>query len=168
MYASDEVDKIVEELEFIETERRQLHANGPHFRILHRSARQFTPCGSYEPVAAYLVHAGRTYQVRLGTLLGLFDYMARHNKLAQTARQIERGTRTGSSMVGRLAAVPARRIPRRYIRVYTGRIRMALGKALHEAGIEVSPDAVLVSEECAMNETGYRFHATFEWLHIVE
>lgn len=169
MYASDPVDRIIEELEFIEAERRQFHANGPHFRIVHRSPRQFTPCNLHEKVAVNLIHKGRTFQVGLGTtLVTLFDFMARHNRLAQTARQIENGIRPQGPSEGRPKHVRMSSIPRRYVRVYVDRIRAALGLAFRNAGLEVSPDTVLLSEETALNEAGYRLRGTFEWLHTVE
>ncbi len=169
MYASDPVDRIIEELEFIEAERRQFHENGPHFRIVHRSPRQLTPCNFHEKVAVYLIHRGRTFHVGLGTtLVTLFDYMACHNRLAQTARQIENGTRPQGPLEGRRTVVRVSSIPRRYVRVYADRIRAALGLAFRNAGLEVSPDAVLVSEETALNEAGYRLRGTFEWLHTAE
>lgn len=170
MSVSDTASRIVEELEFIEAERCQLNAKGPHFRIIHRYSERFVPCGPHEEIAAaYLVHAGRTVQVGLGTaLLGLFDYMALHNQISQTARQIESGTRPSRSPGVRRTALARSGIPRRYVRIYLDRICFALGIALQKAGIEIKPEAVLVSEETAMNEKGYRLRGTFEWLHTAE
>jgi hypothetical protein len=48
------------------------------------------------------------------------------------------------------------------------RIRKAIAKALREAELDIEPDAVLASEDTATNETGYRLHGIFEWLHIGE
>ena len=166
MYASDALERIVEELEFIEAEKRQLHANGPHFQILCRSGQDlYNPS---EVIAVYLVYAGRTFQVALGaSLLRLFGYMARHKRLAQTARQIENGTRAVAwSGRGRRTCFSAGGIPRRHIRIYVKRIRAALDSVLREAGLEIRSDAVLVSENTPTNETGYRLYSTLGWLHI--
>ena len=154
MYGSEAIGKIIDELELLEAERHQLHQRGPHFRIIHRYREPHSPCGVHEEVAVvFLVQAGRAFQVRLGTILSiLFDFLARHNQLAQTAKQIAKGTG----------------IPRRYVRVYMDRIGAALATALREAGLDMEPDAVLASEDTAMNETGYRLHGTFEWLHTKE
>jgi hypothetical protein len=154
MYGSEEAGKIIDELEILEAERRQFHERGSHFRIFHRYRDPHFPCGANEEVAAvYLIHVGRAFQVGLGTILSmLFDFLARHNRLAQTARQIERGAG----------------IPRRYVRIYMERIRAAIAKALREAGLDIQLDAVLASEDTATNETGYRLRGTFEWLHIKE
>jgi len=172
MYASDGTKRIIEELEYLETGRRQIRERGPHFRIIHRYNPQFTPCGPHEEIAAvYLIHAGNAIQVRLGTiLLTLFDFMARHNQLAQTAVQIERGTRTGGPRRFNHASASdlTSGILRRYVRVYIDRIRVALGRALREAVLDTEPAAVLISEETALNQTEYRLRGTFEWLHTSE
>jgi hypothetical protein len=170
MYASEMTMRIIEELEFLAAERSQAKERGPHFRIVHRYPQQNSPCGAHEEVSAIcLVHAGRQYQVRLGTTLSVaFDFLARHNQLAQTAKQIERGTRPGRRghrpSLGNLNAG----IPRRYVRIYVERIRAAIAMALREAGLDIEPNAVLVSEDTAMNETAYRLRATFEWVHTAE
>ena len=102
----------------------------------------------------------------------MFDFLARHNQLAQTATQIERGTRTDHLRGHRRAKTflggAATGVPRRYVRVYVDRIRAALGSALGQAELSIEPVAVLVSEETATNETGYRLRGTFEWLHTAE
>jgi hypothetical protein len=169
MYGSDSVDRIVEELEYLEAERRELLVNGPHFRILYRIANESVQLNRRQPVAAYLVHAGQSFQVGLGSILvQLFDYMARHNRLAQTARQIESGTHAQRISGVTKSVVSPRRIPRRHVRVYADRIRAVLGPVLRKAGLEIRADAVLVSEETATNETAYRLRGTFEWLHTLE
>jgi hypothetical protein len=166
MYGSDAAERIVEELEYMETERRQLLVNGPHFRVVYRTINQSVQSNCYEPVAAYLVHEGRLFQVGLGSaLVKFFDYMARHNRLAQTARQIESATHAQWTSGASKSIEPGRRIPRRHVRVYVDRIRAVLGSILRKAGLEIRADAVLVSEETATNEVAYRLRGTFEWLH---
>ena len=167
MYASDPTDRIIEEIEFIEAERRQSRESGPYFRIIHRSERRPDSYYSYqEAVAVFLVCKGRFFQVMLGSVLvKLFDYMARHNRLAQTARQVENGTRADPLFRMRRGIRPKNCIPRRYVRVYVDRIRVALGLVFRECGLGIRPDAVLISEETVMNESGYRLRASFQWLH---
>lgn len=174
MSISEGIMKIIEELEFLTAERRQLKVRGPHFRIIHRYRQQFSPCSAHEEIGAvYLVHAGQQFQVRLGTTLAaMFDFLGRHNQFAQTATQIERGTRTDhlhghrhtSTFIGKNGAG----VPRRYVRVYIDRIRVALRGALLQAKLDIEPNAILISEETATNETGYRLRGTFEWLHTAE
>ena len=45
------------------------------------------------------------------------------------------------------------------------RIRAALQLAFREAGLELDPQRVLVSERTVGNEVGYRLRATVEWVH---
>lgn len=167
MYDSDATDRIIEEIEFIEAEWRQLREKGPHFRIIYRSDERSPFGASYQaPIAAYLVHKGRSFQVALGSvLIKLFDYMARHNRLVQTASQIEDGARAARFLEIRRRAGSRICIPRRYVRVYVERIRVALGLVLQRAGLGIGPEAVLVSEDTVMSETGYRLRGSFEWLH---
>lgn len=172
MCGSDAVIKIVEELEFLEAEKRRMRERGPHFRIVLRCSEPFVPCDGHEEISAlYLVHARNSVQLRLGeTLSILFNYLARHNRFAQTAKQIARGThprdirvrsRISADLSGRSSGIPAR-----YVRVYIDRIREALGAALTEAGLDSRPESVLLSEKTVLNEVGYRLRATVEWHHI--
>jgi len=95
----------------------------------------------------------------------LFDYLARHSRLSQSARQIERGIRE-SSFYARASDDPRwRTIPRAYVRVYIERIRAAIHLVYEEAGLHGDPNAVLVSEQTVMNEVGYRLRATVDWTH---
>lgn len=146
----------------MDAERRHLNANGPHFRIAYRTTGHLaTP--KMQIVAVYLVHNGREFQVGLGTaLLRVFDYMARHNKLAQTAKQMEAGTREDRLIATRGTALAAS-IRHRYVRVYIERIRTALSLVFDRAGLGVAAKTVLASEGTATNETAYRLHATVEW-----
>ena len=155
---------------FIEAERRQLRAHGPHFRIVRRVAGQATPNSSHgEAVAVHLVHSGQLFQVGLGTVLvRLFAYLARHSQVAQTARQIERGTRVDRLMGSPPGGKSASGIPRRNVRVYVGRIRVAIALALKTAGLEIMPASVLASDVTAQNEVAYRIRGTFEWFCIEE
>lgn len=168
MYASDPADRIIDEIEFIEAERRESRESGPHFRIIHRSDGQLFTYPSYqEAIAVHLCHENRLFQLGLGSVLvALFDYLARHNRLAQNARQIEDGTRADPLFKMRRRTGPKNRIPRQYVRVYVDRIRMALGLVFQQYELGIRPEAVLVSEETVMNEVGYRLRASFEWLHM--
>lgn len=159
MSASSEALLIAEELEVLLMERRGLSARGPHFRILHRyNSAKGAPCGPGEEVAAvYLIWHGREFQLRLSTALRpLFDYLARHPRFFQSARQIECGMRESRFW---------RAIPRAYIRIYIERVRTAIQQAIKEAGLLLNADDVLVSEQTVMNEVGYRLKATFDWDH---
>jgi hypothetical protein len=101
----------------------------------------------------------------------LFDYLARHSHLPQSATQIEAGIRAArfytehaSNAMSR--ATFTRSIPRSYIRVYIVRLRSALEMAFHKAGLSVDAQTVLLKQETVMNEVGYALRASVEWTHI--
>jgi hypothetical protein len=168
MCAYSEALLIAEELEVLLVERRGQSVRGPHFRIIHRfNPANGAPCGPGEEVAAvYLVWRGREFQLRLSTVLRLlFDYLARHSRLFQSARQIECGMRE-SRFYARISDGSLwSTIPRAYVRVYIERVRAAIQQACEEAGLLLASDAVLVSEQTVMNEIGYRLNATVDWVH---
>ena len=167
MYASDPTDRIIEEIEFIEAERRESRESGPHFRIIHRSEHRSDSNYSYqEAVAVFLVCGDRFFQVMLGSVLvRLFDYMARHNRLAQTAEADRKRHSGGPPFRAHRRTKPRNcRTPRRYVRVYVDRIRVALDLVFQECGLGIRPESVLISEDTVMNEVGYRLRASFEWL----
>jgi hypothetical protein len=174
MNDSKSIQPLIEEVEFILAERRDLSARGPVFRIRHRFHLAGTKCAPGEEiVGVVLAHRDSEYQLGLSlSQLFLFDYLARHTHLSQSARQIELGVRAdqfyrryaknagGGDAITRLLA-------RSSIRVHVGRIRQALSRAFREAGIQLlDPCDVLVSQETVSNEVGYRFRAIIEWLHV--
>lgn len=155
-------------------EMNHLRSAGPHFRILHR----FHTPGSIgclpgeEVFAVFLVYRGREYQLRLSLAQRLiFDFLARHSRLAQSACQIELGIRAdefykyhAKHAAGRAAVT--RRIPRSSIKVHVARLRHAIGVALHEAGMSIDPGTVLMAQDTAGNEVCFRLKATCSWSHI--
>ena len=173
MFASNELERIIEEVDVLVAELRELNENGPHFRILHRFHAPGTACAPGEEVAGvYLVHRGREYFLRLSLALRLlFDYLARHTHLPQSATQIEAGIRGERFYTEHAATVMGvekltRTIPRSYVRVYIERLRSAIEHAFIEARRPTGAGDVLLSLETVMNEIGYRLKATFEWTHI--
>jgi len=173
IFRNDELEAIIEEVDVLVAEMRELNAEGPHFRILHRFHALGSDCAPGEEVAGvYLVHRGREYFLRLPLALRLlFDYLARHSHLPQSATQIEAGIRAELFYAehGRAAATEAgnltRSIPRSYVRVYIERLRMALKEIFGKSNLRLTGEAVLISQETVMNEVSYRLKATFEWIH---
>jgi hypothetical protein len=173
MFANDELMAIIEEVDVLVTELRERNEAGPHFRILHRFHAPGSDCAPGEEIAGvYLVHRGREYALSLSLALRiLFDYLARHCHLPQSATQIEAGIRADRFYADHATAIMehkalTRRIPRSYVRVYIERLRLAIKEALDEAGLRMDVCAVLSSQGTVMNEVGYRLKATFEWVHI--
>lgn len=81
----DSTRLLIEEIDFVLAERKQLLTRGLAFRIVHRFRAPRTECWPGEEVfAIFLVHRGREYQLALSPALLLFaDYMLRHSRLAQ-------------------------------------------------------------------------------------
>jgi len=172
MSASDELERIIEEVDVLVAELRELNENGPHFRILHRFHALGTDCAPGEEVAGvYLIHRGREYFLKLPLALRLlFDYLARHTHLPQSATQIEAGIRAERFYAEHATVVMGaekftRSIPRSYVRVYIERLRLALKRVFQEANLELTADAALISQQTVMDEVGYQLRASFEWLH---
>jgi hypothetical protein len=150
-----------------------LRSNGPYFRIVHRFHRPGTDCAPGEEIfAVCLVHRGREYHLRLSLALRiLFDYLARHSHLPQSAAQIEAGIRADRFYAHHAATVMGkekftRSIPRSYVRVYVERLRLALEDVFCESGFPMDARAVLLSQETFTNEVGYRLKAVFESVHV--
>jgi hypothetical protein len=172
MFMNDGLMSIIEEVDVLLAEIRELSASGPHFRIVHRFHRPSTICAPGEEIAAvYFVHHGREFCLPLSLPLRiLFDYLARHSRLPQSATQIEAGIRADRFYTQHAAAVMGkgkftRSIPRSYVRVYIERLRSAIKSVLDNAGLPIDPGDVLLSEKTVMNEIGYRMKASFEWMH---
>ena len=173
MFADSELMTIIEEVDVLVAEIRESNSAGPHFRILHRFHAPGSDCAPGEEVAGiYLIHHGREYFVRLPLALRLlFDYLAHHSRLPQSAAQIEAGIRADRFYKQHTNAVMGkgkfiRSIPRSYVRVYIDRLRSALEITLRDAGLAIDVRRVLLSQETVMNEVGYQLKATFEWTHI--
>lgn len=154
-------------------ELREPCANGFHCRILHKYRRPGTDCAAGEDIAG----ASSLFGVRedampmSGGLLVMFDYMARHSHLPQTAAQIVRGLASNPFYLklGSNAPVAGVRIPKvslSEVRVYVQRIRQAIERVSKKAGRELEGRAVLVSERTESNRIAYRLKGTFEWVHI--
>jgi hypothetical protein len=170
---NDEFVDVAENVELLLFELRTLRAGRSRFCITHRFKVPGVDCAPGEEVAAVnLMCRGKEFPLRLGeALILLFDYLARHSHLAQTASQIVAGMRVDPFYQRHATnAVPhapqSRKISRSSMKVYIERLRAALGRTFREAQIPLDPYAVLVSEETSSNQVGYRIKATFEWLHI--
>lgn len=172
MSARDDLLPIIEEVDVLLAELRELNTTGPHFRIVHRFHRHGTVCAPGEEIAAvYLVYRGREYWLRLPVALRiLFDYLARHSGMPQNATQIEAGIRC-DPFYRRHAANASnsfklnRAISRSFVRVYIARLRSAMTTAFRDANLSVNPAAVIASRTTVMNEVGYQLRGSAEWLH---
>lgn len=164
---------VLRTMDLLIAEISHLRAAGPHFRIVHRFRMPGSGCLPGEEVfAVFLVYRGREYQLRLSLTQRLvFNYLASHSSLAQSARQIELGIRAddfykfhAKNANGRTALT--RQIPRSSIKEHIRRILQSLGLAFREAGIGIDPQNVLIVQDTAGNEALYRLLATISWTHI--
>jgi hypothetical protein len=164
---------VLEKVDLLLAELADLKARGPHFRIHHRFRKPGMPCAPGEEILAVcLVHRGQEYCLPLSLALRiLFDYLARHSRLPQSAAQIEAGIRADRFYSQHSTAVMGkekftRGVPRSYIRVYIERLRSTLERVFLEADLLVDAHVVVIAEETVMNELGYRLKAVCEWLHV--
>lgn len=174
MSTRDSLTPILDKVGLLVAERRHLRSVGPQFRIVHR----FRMPGSTgcligeEILGVFLVYRGREYCLRLSLALRiLFDYLARHPRFAQSARQIEVGIRADDFYKNHAknangGSALTRRITRSTIRVYMERLRQALAFACQEAGVIIDPSRVLIVRETVGNEVGYQIKGSFTWTHI--
>lgn len=163
---------LIEEVEFIDAERKYLAAMGPHFIIFHRLRKLGTICEPGEEVAAvFLVYNGRMFPVPLSLALRLlFDFLAHHPHMPQSASQLQIGMRSdlfyskhGFNAGGDRHLI--RKITRSAVKQYVPRIRRALELTFREAHLNINPLAVMRSQKTVTNETHYCIRATFQWQH---
>jgi hypothetical protein len=161
MYARFE--SIREEIEVLVTERKELLAIGPQFKIVCRYG-QGTDCQCAEEISwVLLLHRSHEYLLPLsGSLLSMFDYLSQH-RLPQSAEQIVRGMLQRGSNVN---TKKMRTISRSSVKVYIERIRRALRVAFNEAQVKLDPYAVLRSEPTETNEIRYCLRAQRQRVRI--
>jgi len=164
---------VLDKVDLLLAEISHLRSAGPHFRITHRFRLPGSDCLPGEEVfAVFLIYHGREFQLRLSLAQRLlFDYLARHSRLAQSASQIEFGTRADEfyrqhGKNARSGRALTRRIPRSAIREHIKRLRQALALAFREAHLLLDPQRVLVVKQTHSNEVGYQLRATCRWTHL--
>jgi hypothetical protein len=164
---------ILRTLELMKAERSKLSSRGPRFVILHRFWQPETNCVAGEVIAeVLLIQHGKRVSVPLSTrLLLVFDYLARHQRLPQSASQIAAGMRLDPFCLkhGTNAAANrslSKRVSRTAVKQQIVRLRAALTSAFAEAGLSLDPGRVVVSEETAVNEVRYFLKAAVEWEHV--
>ena len=172
MPMNDRFAPIAEQVELLLTEVREIKASGPHFWILHRFREPETDCAPGEEIVAiFLVYRGRAYLLRLSLAQRLlFDYLAQHRHLAQSASQIAAGMHADPfyrmhGYNGGHDTSLTRRICRSFIRQYIRRIHLAVSQALKAVRLTGDPKTVLVPENLGGNEVRYHLRATCAWLH---
>ena len=162
-----------EEIDFLLAEQRELLGRGPSFKIVHRFRMPGSDCLPGEEIfAVFLVYRGHEYHLRLPLALRiLFDYLARHSRVPQSAGQIELGIRAddfyrrhAANGTGRRAVT--RGMARSFVRQYARRLRQALELAFEEAQLQFDTRSVLLEMKTVGNEIGYQLRANCDWAHV--
>ena len=155
---------VAEEIELLLVERAEVASSGPTLRILHRFRRPGTICLPGEEVAAAsLVRRARRYAFRLSTAPLIFlDYLARHKDSPQTASQIEAGMRLDQFCqrhASNSQPKKARAFSKSSVKEYVKRLRMEFRRVFREAGLNLDPKKVLISEKTTSNQVRYKLRA---------
>jgi len=161
---------VLEEIDVLLAESRELASVGPHFKIVHRSRDAGWGCLPGEDVvAAYLSYRARDYQLQFSTTTTLlFDFLARHRRIAQTASEIERSIRSDAFCIAQRRRIQRpKALPHRTsIKMHVKRIRVALASAFKDAGFLLDPADVLISQVTNGNQVAYQLRATIAWQHV--
>jgi hypothetical protein len=172
MSMKDNLTPILEKVDLLIAEMRLLRSAGPHFRIVHRFRTRGGCFPGEEIIGVFLMYRGREYQLRLSLALRiLFDFLAKHSRFAQSARQIELGIRADEfykyhamNASGRVALT--RSIARSAIKIYMKRLSHALSLVFRAAGMGINPANVLIVQDTVGNEVGYQLKASCTWTHV--
>jgi hypothetical protein len=152
---------VLEEIEFLTAERKQITSSGPHLSGLYT----LTEKGRKRIVSICLVHRSRPFPIKLSRRGRIFvDFLAKHKHLLLTAAEIEAGIDEFYAENGNRSRRSGQKhiLPRRMVKVYAQRAKGALGRAFHAAGLNANPYRVLLSEPSETNQTLYRLKCTFE------
>jgi hypothetical protein len=168
----DELEPVLHKVDLMVEEMTQLAAIGPQFLILHRLWQLETLCKAGEEVATVcLIHRGRLISLRFSLALRmLFDYLARHRHLAQSASQIAVGMTADPfcQLHGANSGAKAdltKRVSRAAVKQQIMRLRVGLSGAFREGGLMLDPTRVIVSETTLTNEVRYRLRVAVSWQH---
>jgi hypothetical protein len=171
-FMRDELQPVLHKVDLLVEELVQLANTGPQFIILHRLWKPHTLCRAGEEVAEIsLLHRSRQVPLPFSLALRmLFDYLARHRQIAQSASQIAAGMvadpfcwRHGAN--AGLRANLIKKVGRSAVKQQVMRLRKGLSVAFERAGLALHPDRVLVSETTMTNEVRFRLRARLSWQH---
>lgn len=165
-------ESVIRMARLLETERARLAERGPNYSITHRGgvSDDCLPGETIEHVE--FLHRSRRILVRLSLrLLLLFDYLSRHRRPGQNSGQIAAGL-NGDPFTQRHGANEKagrslrRRFSRNGVREQIRCLRIALGLAFRDAGLNLDPKRVLVAKKTTTNEVLYQLKASVSWRHV--
>ncbi len=123
-----------------------------------------------EIFAVSLVHRGHEYHLRLSLALRiLVDYLARHSRVPQSARQIELGIRASDFYKRHAANASGRTVTRHsaiIVKVYVSRLHRAFSVVFRDAAIGIDLGNVLIRQKTAGNQVDIDCRASCNWVHV--
>jgi hypothetical protein len=170
-FMRDSANLLLEELDFVLAERRELLARGLAFRVVHRFRQAGADCLPGEEILAISwIHRGHEYQLPLSpALLLVGDYLLRNSRYAQTASQIATGIHESRFHAARYTngqPQRKRRVPRSAIKEYVKRLHRALAIVFRRAKLRIEPRDVLLVERSVSNHVLYQWRAVVELVHL--
>ena len=166
------IRRIVEEIEYLLAKRKLRAMERPRFLVVHGHHQPETTCLHGETVEQVLLaFRARKIPLRLSpTGLLIADCLARYRHIPLSAAHMARifssdpfYVHLGANAVkGASAAIKPKRTS---VKVYIQRLRTQLAKVLKEAGLNLLPEKVLVSETTDSNVVVYRLNAQVEIVH---
>jgi len=172
MRTTESLQPIIEEVDYLLAERRQLAADGPHFIVTHGYHRHGTLCLRGETVEQVcLAYRCREFPLHLSpTGLLIVDCLCRYRRTSLTAARIAEILASdpfymhhGANAHKRNGKVP--QPSRASIKVHVQRIREQMAKAFKEAGLNIALNRVLISDMTDSNIVVYRLKAGLELRH---
>jgi len=168
---SNEFSAVMESVDLLFAEMRELKARGPKLRIKHRFAKTERCAAGEEVAAIYLLHRHQEVWIPLSLTSRLVvDFLGRFAHFPQSARQISAAMQNldfyrdhGHNAGARVGL--NRRVHRASVRVHVQRIRQALRRACHEVNLDIDPGSVLRSHTTTGNEVAYQLKAVIELSH---
>jgi len=164
--------QLKEEVDFRLAQRRHLRERGVHLIVTHSCHISGTQCAPGEMIEDIAL-GGQTQPHSFGfshMSLLLMDCLCRY-RVSLSALRIEQIMNTdpfyvhyASNRIGCNQCLA--RPDRRTIRVYVRRIMKQMENVFRDAGINLDPNRVLISEVTDSNTILYKLRATIELLHI--
>jgi len=165
--------QFAEEIDFILAERRSLAERGIHIIVEHRNHKRGTICAAGETIGDILLGgpAPRSFGFSDMSLL-LVDCLCRY-RLPLSAEKIGQIMCTdpfyvhyAGNVIGRNHSVS--RPKRRSVRSCVHRAQRRMGAVFIEAGLNLDPRTILVSQASEASTLVYRLRATMSLIHIPE
>jgi hypothetical protein len=169
----NEFARVLRAIRLAKAEHARLAACGPRFVIVHRFWQPGTICTPGEAVAYIcLLHRAEAFSLRLSIgLMLLFDYLARHRHIGQSASLIAAGLNVDPffqehGTYANAHEFLSKGLSRTAVKQQIVRLRAALVSVFREAGLNLDVNRVLISEETEGNEVRYRLKISVTWEHF--